>query len=95
MPRRQIFEQIVSQAKGDIWAEGVCNSKMSRGMFLKAVAHKEEKKVCVWVNTPLEICLERERNYRKRPLEMVAQHAKRFEPPTLDEGWDEIIVIGE
>ena len=93
LPRNEIFESKVAQSQGDVYAEGICNSKKSRGMFLKAIAHRTDKKVCIWIDTPLKVCLEREKAYRKRPLSMVEQHAKRFEPPTLDEGWDEIIIV--
>lgn len=84
---------LAAQADGNVVVEGVYNSQRRRVEFLEAVKHKEGKKVCIWLDTPLEVCLEREQNFRKRPLEMVLQHAKRFEPPTLDEGWDEIIII--
>lgn len=93
MPRQQIFEKMVAESTGDVYAEGVCNSKRSRGMFLKAISHRTDKKVCIWIDTPLEVCIERENNFRRRPIGMVLEHARRFQPPTLDEGWDEIIVV--
>ena len=47
------------------------------------------KKVCVWMDTPLEECKKREN--RGRGLWMTEQWASIFEPPTYEEGWDEII----
>ena len=35
----------------------------------------------------------REKKFRQRPDTIVTAHAKAFEPPTKEEGWDEIIVI--
>lgn len=71
MPRREVFEQIIAKAQGDICAEGVCNSSKSRLSFLHAVSHKQERKVCIWLDTPLEECIRREKAYRKRPISMV------------------------
>ena len=93
MPRHVIFEHIVAKAEGDICAEGICNSKKSRESFLRAIAHKKERKVCIWIDTPLEECIRREKAFRKRPITMVEAHHSRFQPPTYEEGWDEIIRI--
>lgn len=48
---------------------------------------------CIWLDTPVETCVEREESYRHRPTELVRACAKHFEPPTYDEGWDEIEII--
>ena len=87
------FERKVAETEGDVYADAVCNSRQSRAGFLDSVRHRTDKKVCIWIDTPLEVCIERENAYRKRPTSMVIEHARRFEPPTLDEGWDEIIRI--
>ena len=72
--------------------EGVYNTIKERKTLLDSVKH-QDKKICIWLDTPLEECIEREKNYRKRPIGIVHAHYRSFEPPTLDEGWDEIIVI--
>lgn len=59
--------------------------------LLEAVKDKPYKKTCIWIDTPLEECIQRED--RNRPIEIILLHADTFEPPTYDEGWDEIIVI--
>lgn len=52
------------------------------------------KKVLVVTTTPLEECLERNRNREARlPDFVVSDIYNRFEVPTLEEGWDEIIYI--
>lgn len=69
----------------DVVIEGVYNRATQR----IAVLHKykgHSKRVCIWLNTPLEIRSKR-KGYHK--------HDEYFEPPTYAEGWDEIIIIGE
>ena len=50
------------------------------------------KKILVVMDTPLEECLRRNANRERRLPDFVVEniHAK-YEPPSLDEGWDEII----
>lgn len=81
-----------SEVKGDVCVEGVYNSARRRKQLLEACKH-QDRKVCIWIDTPLEECIRRECEYRKRPIGMVHAHRKSFEPPTLEEGWDEVIVI--
>lgn len=78
---------------GDVCIEGVYNSVKRRKELLQALKDKHDKCVCIWIDTSVDECLKREMNYRKRSLGIVHAHARSFEPPTLDEGWDEIIVI--
>lgn len=51
------------------------------------------RNTCIWLNTPLDTCVERERTGRQRSENMVRWAYDDFEPPTSDEGWDEIIII--
>ena len=53
------------------------------------------RKICIWLDTPLEECIARERADRCRGDSFIESQAARFEPPTYDEGWDEIIRITE
>ena len=70
--------------------EGVYNTTELRSQLLKVCA-EHDRKVCVWMDTPAEICKQREN--RGRPTAIVDVHEKMFQPPTLDEGWDEIVVV--
>ena len=88
----KMCNEMASKADGDVVVEGVYNSVRRRKELLEACSH-HDRKVCIWLDTSLEECLEREANYRKRPLGMVRSHHRSFEMPTYDEGWDEIIVI--
>ena len=69
--------------------EGIYNTVAGRKRILDNV--RAERKVCIWIDTPPEVCIARET--RGRGEHIVLSHAKMFEPPTLDEGWDEIIII--
>ena len=84
--------ELASQSTGDICIEGVYSKAKQRTELLEACKDNSPK-ICIWINTPLEECLEREKNYRKRSLGMVKRFHERFEEPTLEEGWDEIIII--
>lgn len=83
------------EAEGDVVVEGVFNTAKKRRDLLEAVQGKPFRRVCIWLDTPTDICLQRERSYRKRSDHLVLSNAERFQPPTYDEGWDEIIVIKE
>lgn len=85
--------QLVSKSRESICVEGLYNNRRRRTEFIEAVKHKQEQKVCIWLDTPVEVCLEREHNYRHRPDSIVLHHAKIFEPPTYSEGWDEIWIV--
>lgn len=74
----------------DVCIEGVYNRKKCRIDLLNIVP-KEWHKKCIWLNTPVEECIKREN--RGRGECFVTCRAKRFEPPTEDEGWDEIKII--
>ena len=47
--------------------------------------------ICYWLDISLEEAIRREKRGRKPWF--FDMHARRFEPPTMDEGWDDIIVI--
>lgn len=82
--------EIISQCNKDIVIEGVCIDAYYRQQILNAAKHYDIKK-CIWLNTPLEICLQREN--RNRALFIIKNCYKMFKPPIITEGWDEIEVI--
>lgn len=95
-PKRYAYicERVRSD-EGDIAVEGVYGERWRREELVKACHEQGHTATCIWLNTPTDKCLEREQSFRKRGGHLVLSHAHHFEPPTLDEGWDEIIVIGE
>ena len=68
---------------GDVIVEGVYHTKSLRERLLKA--YKGTGSRCIWLNTPDEI------RHNRRGWDKFCDYP--FEPPTYDEGWDEIIVI--
>lgn len=70
--------------------EGVYYSADQRKELLRHVQDRLVK-ICIWLDTPPEECLKREN--RGRPHLMIETHVQKFEPPTLDEGWDLIIIV--
>ena len=92
-PRSENFMETVRRAGDCVVVEGVFNTVKARRIFLDAVKDKQGKKVCIWLQTPLETCLRRAPH--NRPEFVVMEHFKNFERPELDEGWDEIQEINE
>ena len=69
--------------------EGVFNTRANRTWITRNVPH--DHKVCIWIDTPVDECIRREKRFRSEFFIQILN--KHFEPPTLDEGWDEIIHI--
>ena len=89
---RDIYHFLADKVKAnnDICIEGVFEKAKNRKLL---VEQSKCKNICIWLDTPIDICLERERMGRKRSEHLVIWANEDFEPPTLDEGWDEIIII--
>lgn len=89
---RRIYQHLAEliAENNEIVIEGVFGSAEKRKMLASC---SNARNVCIWLDTPLEECLERERNGRKRSDHLVIWADADFEPPTLNEGWDEIVII--
>lgn len=62
--------------------------------FLDTLRLLNCKKVCVFVDTPFEVCVKRnEERERTVPKEAMDRMKRFLEPPTFAEGWDEIRVV--
>lgn len=91
---RKRYEHICDVVRaGEECIEGVFGESGRRAQIVHACHEGGHDAVCVWLDTPLETCIERERSYRKRGDGFVRVIAEHFEPPTYAEGWDEIIRI--
>lgn len=68
-------------------------SKLNRLSLLNAISKTNCKKILHVMKTPPNICLERMclRDKRYIPKAVIDYYCERYEEPTLDEGWDEII----
>lgn len=67
----------------DVVFEGVYHTARWRKSLVQN--YRGDKKVCIWLDTPTEI--------KKTRHGYCDKCEYPFEPPTLDEGWDEIIII--
>lgn len=81
---------LIELSDDNICIEGVFGLSRDRIRFIQA---SKGRKTCIWVDTPEEICIEREKNYRGRPLTIIFGNARTFQPPTYSEGWDRIIKV--
>ena len=78
----------VGGIRGDVAVEGLFPRSRHRRKLLEAYDGRAR---CIWLDTPLDECIRREA--RNRPLFAIRHCAGIFEPPTYDEGWDEIVRI--
>ena len=69
--------------------EGIFNTRESRRKFIQNQNY--DHRVCIWLDTPVDECIRRETRHRDEFFFRIC--GEHFEPPTLDEGWDEIIHI--
>ena len=73
----------VRSLSGDIVVEGVYQNRFYRECLIKSYRGNGSR--CIWLNTPQEV--------RKTRKGWNKGCDYPFEPPTYDEGWDEIIII--
>lgn len=85
----QAVRDEVLKRGGDVAVEGLYPLRSQRKALAECAG--QSYKVCIWLDTPLEECIRREN--RNRPLFVISSLHHAFEPPTYDEGWDEIITI--
>lgn len=82
----------LSTIDSDFYIEGVYNTVALRKALLEACKNHEYKR-CIFRIISFETCLKREN--RGRPECVLRSAYNKMEPPTLAEGWDEIIIIDE
>lgn len=86
--RKDELYEAVKKAGEDVCVEGLFLKRDDRIALLKACRKKEHKK-CAFLDTPVDICVKREgRHTFLAPL-----LSRKLEPPTEDEGWNEIEVL--
>lgn len=77
----------------DVVVEGIYNLQTRREDLLNTVKNKDYKNICIWLDVPIEECIRRENTYRGRGEHLVKKNVRTFQPPTYDEGWDEIYIV--
>lgn len=69
-------------------------SAKKRASFLRELKGIDCKKICIFMATDIELCLERnEERGRSVPVEVIDRMYRQIEIPQYREGWDEIRVI--
>lgn len=92
----ELIELITTSLKNgeSVVADSLYSEVKLRKELLEAVKDIECNKICIYITTSLEECLRRnaKREGKARLPDWVIEHIyETFEPPTLDEGWDEIL----
>lgn len=80
---RKLLETVDSEC-----IEGLYTTRKSR-LLLLSECPNAERRVCVFIDTPPDVCMAREGEHNCS----IPYHARRLEPPTYGEGWDEIWVV--
>lgn len=80
------------QNEGNVIVDALFTRISQRKLILEATKDINCKRILIYMDTPLEECLRRNAQ-RPNPLPdfMVRDIYNSIEPPTLDEGWDEIL----
>lgn len=89
---RHRYQKVIDAVWQDpsLVVEGVFGKAAVREQLVKA---SSQHNTCIWLDVPVEECLKREHADRQRSDHMIIWAAEDFEPPTYEEGWDEIIHI--
>lgn len=84
------IDRIISTIKDmpDVTIEGYFGTVKERSRVMSA--HKDKAK-CIFIDISADESIRREN--RNRHPQILRNAARFFEPPTLSEGWDEIITI--
>lgn len=93
--KRAWLEAIRADLKAgkSVVCDGLNLTRKDRKEVLSMVSDIPCKKVLVVKVVPLETCLQRNAQRKARlPNFVLEQSARKLEPPTPDEGWDEILI---
>jgi tRNA uridine 5-carbamoylmethylation protein Kti12 len=96
--KRAWLEAISADLKAgkSVVCDGLNLTRKDRKEVLSVVSDIPCKKVLVVKVVPLETCLLRNAQRKARlPDFVLEQSARKLEPPTPDEGWDEILISKE
>lgn len=94
--RQQMFEKIVSDLRTgkDVILDDLHTCIEWRINLLSAIQNVPCKKVLIVMTTSLEECIRRNSQRTNRLPDFVIYYLNsQYQPPTLDEGWDDIIYI--
>lgn len=96
----ELFEELHKRIKDDlangktVIYDATNLNKKRRKAFLKEIKKFDCKKSCVLILSTLEECMERNLSRdRSIPNDVIKRMYMNFQPPSLDEGWEEIFLV--
>lgn len=84
-----ICNKVAKNLGDNVVIEGVYNTARLRKKLLSLFP--DSKNTCIYLDTDYDECIKRES--RGRDLEIINMWNKIFEKPSVDEGWDKIIIV--
>lgn len=96
MPTRPYFTNLIRQSlinNQNVIVDDLYTTKESRHKLLSDISDIACEKILIVLQTPLETCIERDKTRTSHNLcrGVICNFNKRYEQPTLDEGWDKIL----
>lgn len=91
---RQFLRPVVEALKNgeDVIMDSTHLKTNSRKVIFQAIESIPCRKICIFMNTSFDECLRRNANRDARVPDIAMETLNNsIEPPTLDEGWDEIL----
>lgn len=92
-----VLETRVKEALGSgitVYYDCTCISQKGRKALVSKYKSAASAIRCVWLDTPLSVCKERNaKRSRIVPEEVLDSMASRFVPPTIDEGYDGLVRV--
>ena len=91
---RQLLQTRIQLGAKVTYIDATNLTRSERRPYIKIAALHGCEVEALFFNTPLELCLERNRN-RKRVVPEEAMHllAARLRPPTIEEGFSQVLVV--
>lgn len=92
---KELIPHIVEAIQNDknVVVDALFTRLLQRKLILEATKDINCKRILIYMNTPLEECIRRnkERSSHQLPDDFIRAIYNSMQIPTLDEGWDEII----
>ncbi len=91
---RYLLRRRIEIGTPDSYVDATFLTAMHRAPFLKLAADHDCAAEALWFDTPLEVCLERNRDRaRQVPEEVIRAMADKMEPPTEQEGFAKVVRV--
>lgn len=88
----KIFEEILRN-DGKVLIDNISVTKASRKSYINFIKKMDKSIGCIFLNTPHQICIERNRVNTSIPENVLINLYAKLELPKEDEGFDEIVVL--